>query len=577
MTVGAVAAGLRRQRHGLELVLLAAILVLAALVRLPGLDQRGQWDSDQGRDMSVLHAMVTGGPIPLLGPSTSIGGLHHGALYDYLLAPVAALSGSDPVAVAGAIAIAGIAAVAAVAWLGRLVGGAGAGLVAGLLAALSPSLIGSSVTIWEPSLIPLASAVGLAGVLQALRTGRSRWWLVAGLGIGAALQLHVLDALLVVPLAWAFVDDLRRRRRAGLPTGALLRGGVGAVAIILLGYLPLLIHELTGDFSETRALLAYLGGAGSGGAQAGILERLVMVVVRTLTWPFTGLVTERPTASLGAMALAIVLGAAAILLPWRRRRESSSAAEGSRIADGPAIHQNGNAGDRWPAVWLGATLAFAAVALAVLAPSLAAVTPGLPNDHYHAFLDPVVLAMVGTGAARLGQATYRRARDASPSWVRLGGPVSAVALTAVLGAVTVTAWPPAVSPDGGWRLADAAAAHVADLVDAGWPPDEPRLLVSLPAFKPDDALRFPLTRHGLALPPTLSAQSAAAGVPVGVVIVVCDPLFDDVTGVPCGSLAEDSWLSATYPPSSMQLVERFRAGSRRVISIYAPSRLAVVP
>ncbi|HEY5630382.1 MAG TPA: hypothetical protein VIR16_12820, partial [Candidatus Limnocylindrales bacterium] len=78
------------QRRAVELILLAGILVLAALLRLPGLDQRGQWDSDQGRDMSVLRAMVTGGPIPLLGPSTSIGGLHHGALYDYLLAPIAA-------------------------------------------------------------------------------------------------------------------------------------------------------------------------------------------------------------------------------------------------------------------------------------------------------------------------------------------------------------------------------------------------------------------------------------------------------------------------------------------------------
>ena len=92
------------RRRLLELGVLAAILALAALLRLPGLDQRGSWDSDQGRDMAVLQSMVSGGGIPILGPSTSIGGLHHGALYYYLLAPVAALSGSDPVAVATASA-----------------------------------------------------------------------------------------------------------------------------------------------------------------------------------------------------------------------------------------------------------------------------------------------------------------------------------------------------------------------------------------------------------------------------------------------------------------------------------------
>ncbi|HEY5628768.1 MAG TPA: glycosyltransferase family 39 protein [Candidatus Limnocylindrales bacterium] len=566
------------QRRAIELILLAGILVLAALLRLPGLDQRGQWDSDQGRDLSVLHAMVTGGPIPLLGPSTSIGGLHHGALYDYLLTPIAAVSGSDPMAVTGAIAIAGIAAVAGMAWLGRLVGGAGAGLVAGLLAALSPSLIDASVTLWEPSLIPLASAIGLAGVLQARRTGLARWWVVAGLGIGAALQLHVLDALLIVPLAWAVADDLRSRRRAGLPTRALRRGAAGALAVILLGYVPLAIHELTSDFSETRALLAYVGGAGSGGAQAGILERIVMVVVRTLTWPFAGLVTDRPAASLAALALVIVLGGAAVLLSWRRRGRGAGETDGAEVGHRPHTLASSGDADRWPVAWLLGTLGFAALALAVLAPSLAVVTPGLPNDHYHAFLDPVVLALVGTGAARLWQVATSARPDRAPSAAWLAGRGSAVALPAVLALVAVTASPPAVSPDGGWRLADAAAGHIADVVNAGWPPDEPRLLVSLPAFKPDDAMRFPLARHGIALPPPVNAQSVAgAGLPVGVVIVVCDPLFDDVTGVPCGSLAEDSWLSATYPPSSMQLVERFHAGSRRIISIYAPSRLAAVP
>ena len=57
----------------LELAVLVAILVLAALTRLPGLDARGQWDADQGTDMLVLRALVEDGEVPLLGPKTSIG------------------------------------------------------------------------------------------------------------------------------------------------------------------------------------------------------------------------------------------------------------------------------------------------------------------------------------------------------------------------------------------------------------------------------------------------------------------------------------------------------------------------
>ena len=56
----------------------SVILALAALLRFPNLATRGTWDGDQGRDMLVLRALVRDGVVPLLGPPTSIGDLHHG-------------------------------------------------------------------------------------------------------------------------------------------------------------------------------------------------------------------------------------------------------------------------------------------------------------------------------------------------------------------------------------------------------------------------------------------------------------------------------------------------------------------
>jgi len=64
-----------------RVVLLAvpvALLVIAAVLRLPNLATRGTWDSDQGHDMLVLRQLVQDGVIPLLGPPTSIGDVHHG-------------------------------------------------------------------------------------------------------------------------------------------------------------------------------------------------------------------------------------------------------------------------------------------------------------------------------------------------------------------------------------------------------------------------------------------------------------------------------------------------------------------
>jgi 4-amino-4-deoxy-L-arabinose transferase-like glycosyltransferase len=558
-------------RPWLEVGVFAAILLVAALTRLPGLDARGQWDSDQGHDMAVLAALVQHGQIPLLGPTTSVGTFHHGALYYYLLAPAAALSGADPVAVTVEFALFGIAAVAATWWLGKLVGGPVAAAIAGLLLAVSPAGISESTFIWNPNPIPLFAALAAVGVVMARRTGRVRWWLLAALGTMATMQLHWLGGVLLLPVAGAWLLELRRHRRSGGDASALWRGGLAGALILALGYLPLAVHELTSDWSEARAVVAYLTGGG-GQAQTSLVGRLLMVAVRSLTWPVAGVVTDRLAASLAALTVVAVLGTAAVALTGRSRGGRPAGTAAGEAADRIGAADGQAADERWSVRWLVGVLVVSIPALAVLAPSLAVVTPGLPNDHYHAFLDPIVAVLAGAGAA----AILRAARPGIPS-LRVAGPVVSTGLVVALAAIAVTAWPPAVSPDGGWRLADAAAAHVIDVVDAGWPADEPRLLASLPTFKPDDAMRFPLERRGFTLGPRIVGPVQPGDLGVGVVTIVCDPLFDEATGFACGGPAEDRWLVDAYPPGTMQLAERFRAGSRRVISIYAPSRLATLP
>src|ERR1700690_4318339 len=167
----------RRIRRS-DLLVLVGLVVLAAVLRLPGLNVRGTWDADQGHDLLVLWRLINDHQIPLLGPPTSIGDFHHGALYYFLLAPFAWISGDDPVVVVGAIAVGGVIAVAVTWWLARSIGGPIAGLIAGLLMAVSSSAINEPTFIWNPNLIALSASIALAGSWQAHQTGRARWWVV---------------------------------------------------------------------------------------------------------------------------------------------------------------------------------------------------------------------------------------------------------------------------------------------------------------------------------------------------------------------------------------------------------------
>ena len=542
----------RAARVPVEAIVLLALVLLAAVTRLPGLDERGRWDADQGHDMLVLRALVTDGQLPLLGPPTSIGTFHHGAVYYYLLAPAAGASGADPVAVTGWIALFGIAAVAATWWLARLAGGPLAAVLAGLLAAVSPAGIDESTFIWNPNLVPVAAALAFGGVLRARQTGRNRWWLLAATGAMVTMQCHVLGVVVLPPIVLAWLVEVRRRRSAGGSVRSFLWTGAAAGAILAAGYIPLAIHELQTGFTETRAILDYLGGGG-GSTDTGLVTRVGLVGWRSLTWPLVGLVTDRPLVSAVATVIVVALGTVAVLV--------------------------GRAADRAAVRWLLAVLAWSILALAVFAPSLATVTPGLPNDHYHAFLDPIVLAVTGVGLARLAAASSGRMPVAA-SRALAGG------LTVVLVVIGVTAWPPRVAVDGGWRLVEDAAARVARVVG-----DETVSLDGIPPFKSDAALRFPLLREGVRLLPDDSATAATTepgagpGIPAagsgatgagsgapaaaGRTVLVCDPLFEGVVGAACGGPAEDAWLAADVARSGLRLVDRFAAGPRRVISVFA--------
>jgi hypothetical protein len=520
----------RRPEHplaGLELVGLGAIVVVAAILRFIDLPTRGVWDADQGHDMLVLQDLVLNGRIPLVGPPTSIGDFHHGVLYYFVLAPVAALSGADPVVVTAAIAFGGTMAVAITWWLARSIGGPTAGLMAGFLMAISASAVEESTFIWNPNVVALFSSIALAASWRAWTTERARWWVVAGAAAVVTMHCHVLAIVLTPVVAGLLVADARRRTTAS--RRRVIEAGMAWVAIGLLSYVPLAIHEMTSGGSEVRAAIAFLTAGGTGDVP--FLVRLPIVAFRVLTWPLTGLITAAPIVAL------VTAGLVVALTLWKAigARPGSMAGADERIA----------------VRWLGLGLGWSIFGLAVGASGLATVVAGLPNDHYHAFADPIVFVLIAVGLASLARVVLGRRRV---------GAVGSVAIVAALLIWNLARQPPLVAPDGGWPAGDAAAARVSRLLPHG-----PTEIVSLPVAKGPDAIRFPLVRGGADLPMlvTLNGPPAADAVAR---IVLCDDLFRAAIGAACGGPAED-------PPSAsvgLTLIDRFQAAPGRWVSVYLP-------
>ncbi len=312
-TATATATDARSRRR--DLLVLLGLLALAALLRLPNLATRGTWDGDQGHDMLVLRALVQDGIVPLLGPPTSIGDVHHGAWYYYLLSPAAFLTGGDsPLAVVTLIAVAGVAAVGVVWWLARAIGGSVAGFAAGLVIAVSAAAIDESTFIWNPNLIALSSAIALAGAWRAWSGGRAWWWVVATIGVAVTMQCHVLGVALLPIVGALFVLDARRR-----PLG---RVAVASVVVLVIAYLPLLANELTTDFSEVHAALDYLAG-GREAASTALPIRFLIVGIRVISWPLVGLVTE------GFVAAIVVTAAVVAIVAWAWRPRSNGLGVGA--------------------------------------------------------------------------------------------------------------------------------------------------------------------------------------------------------------------------------------------------------
>ena len=534
--------------HRPEAIAVVAIMIVAAFLRLSDMQSRADWGSDQGGIMFALRNALQSGAIPQLGPPASVGTFHHGALYYDLMLPGAWLGGSDPAWVLLETALAGLLVVPAVWWVARSIGGPAAGLVAGFLAATSQGLVFFSSFIWNPTLVEPGSALALLGAWQAWTSRRPGWLLVAAAGIAVAIQAHVAAVVLFAPTGGVLAALLWRgpagqRRRIAL-------WGLASVALIIATYVPLILYEVSHNFTETRGILGYLLGPGQAPSH-GAPYRLAVSAVRILSWPLTGwpVWASKPLAV--AVAGVLIAGVAwrvvaAAAPTWLRPPGPSS-----DLVEEPTASAGARARER-DGTWLVAgSLGAIILALGIGLSPTAQLGPYL-TEQYHVVADPFVVVAAGLVLGSVWKL------DARSRWVGAAGRLLCIAALTACACLSGVEW--FTSPDPpNWPLAETAV-HRIEQAAAG----QSIGLVGLPGHRSTDAYGYPLSiDHAQLVAPNRAS----------VVVVLCDASRSSTTpSLPgrtsCGGPAEDAWLAAQPYALGYRLIDRFTAAPDRILSIY---------
>lgn len=177
-----------------SLVLL--IFILTFFFRLFNYENRIHLQADNSQDVQVARYAFDNLLLPLSGPFSSAGPFHYGPWYFWFLEiisifPFGLLTHWYPISLLHIIFV------GLVFLLGKEVGGRWVGIFASLFAAISPVQIDSSLTVWNPSVVPTISLLSLMFLIKFFKDKKVKDIFLLNFFIGLGVTIHFQIALLV--------------------------------------------------------------------------------------------------------------------------------------------------------------------------------------------------------------------------------------------------------------------------------------------------------------------------------------------------------------------------------------------
>lgn len=237
----------------LSYIILGLILLIAAFLRLYRIEDYMGFLGDEGRDALVVKRIIVDHKLTLLGPITSVGLMHLGPAYYYFMLPFLWAWNLNPVGPAIMVALFSLATIVLMWQLAREFFSEKAGMIAGILYALSPLVIIHAHSSWNPNILPFWGLLLIYGLIKVVVKKDFRWLFVVGASLGIAIQLHYV-ALVFGPIILSTLLLIRFK----VPIKYLIGGFIAFVFT----YSPFIFFELRHQFINTKTVIEFVTRGG---------------------------------------------------------------------------------------------------------------------------------------------------------------------------------------------------------------------------------------------------------------------------------------------------------------------------
>jgi len=209
---------------------------------------------DQGRDAIIMKSIVTFQNLPALGPITSVGSIYLGPLYYYMMSPWLLLFGFDPIGPAVGVAVLTSTALILQFLVVKDMINKETALISVFFSTFSWALIEYSRFSWNPNLLPQVALFSVYTLYKAVRTKKLKYFILHGLLLSLAVQLHYLALFLlpisgVVLLYQLFIDQ----KSIALWAKKL----VALLASFLTPLFPFILFEIIHAFPNSKSVLRF--------------------------------------------------------------------------------------------------------------------------------------------------------------------------------------------------------------------------------------------------------------------------------------------------------------------------------